>query len=178
MVEGILGEAFKAVWFILPAYVANSIAIDVSGIPFLKKYSTPVDFGLRWKGTRLLGDGKTWRGVICGVAGGITCGLLQMAYQNNTDLPGMTLTLAFLLGLGALVGDMTASFIKRRFSFERGASIPLVDQLDYIFGAFFFAGLAVPINVEYFVIVAVITVPAHLIANFVAYKIKLKDVPW
>ena len=48
----------QALWLILPAYVANASAVLVGG-------GTPVDFGKNWRdGKRILGDGKTWRGLL------------------------------------------------------------------------------------------------------------------
>ncbi len=171
---------FDAVWFILPAYVANSAAIDVSAIPFLKKYSTPIDFRHNIFGKRILGDGKTWRGLFGGVIAGTLIGLLQLSIQPylGESLPQMTVKLAFLLSFGALIGDMTASFVKRQTGFDRGASVPGLDQLDYIVGAFVFALLAVPFDLTRFLIVVVLTIPLHVLANYVAYKIKLKEVWW
>ena len=40
-----------------------------------------------------------------------------------------------MLSFGALLGDMTKSFFKRRLGYERGAKFPLVDQLDFVAGA-------------------------------------------
>jgi CDP-2,3-bis-(O-geranylgeranyl)-sn-glycerol synthase len=77
-----------------------------------------------------------------------------------------------------MVGDMAESFIKRQCGLARGASTPLLDQLDYIVGAFLFASLATPFLLKRFATVALITVPLHYTANFVAYKLKLKDVWW
>jgi len=168
------------IWFILPAYVANSVAIDVSGIPFLKKYNTPVDFGRKFRGKRVLGDGKTWRGFIAAVIAGTIVGFLQSNYATilGTAVPEMNATLGFLLGFGAMVGDMTASFFKRQAGLKRGAMVPVLDQVDYIVVAFLFAWTVVPADWGMLVLACVITIPFHVIANLVAYAIKLKKVPW
>ncbi|MFH0862183.1 MAG: CDP-2,3-bis-(O-geranylgeranyl)-sn-glycerol synthase [Candidatus Altiarchaeota archaeon] len=168
------------VWFILPAYVANSMAINVSGITFLKRFSTPIDFGRSWGGKRLLGDGKTWRGLIGGISFAVLCALLQ-SRLNPAGLYQMTPPLGFLLGFGALMGDMAESVLKRRMGFDRGAHLFLLDQLDYIFGAYILAWTVVPIasiGWEYLLLTCIITVPAHYLASFVAWKLKLKKNPW
>jgi CDP-2,3-bis-(O-geranylgeranyl)-sn-glycerol synthase len=93
----------------------------------------------------------------------------------------MTPLVGFLLGLGALVGDMAESFIKRRMGFDRGAHLFLMDQLDYIFGAFFFAWTVVPlqsIGLGHLILTCALTVPIHYIASVVAWKLKLKKNPW
>lgn len=172
------GILLKAVWFILPAYVANSVAIDVSVVPFLKRFNTPVDFGRSWWGKRILGDGKTWRGLIAGVISGTSVGFLQSIFRPDSILPIMSVKLAFLLSLGALLGDMGASFLKRRSGFERGEVIPFLDQLDYIVGAFFFAWIIIPVDFNMFIVVAIVTLPLHVISNIVAWALKIKKVPW
>ena len=167
-------------WFMMPAYIANSVAVDVSGIPFLKKYSTPMDFGRSLQGKRIFGDGKTWRGFLSGVVAGLLFGALQqgLMVKYSWNLPGMGITLAFLLSLGTMVGDLAASFIKRRMGFERGKSLPLLDQLDFVFGAFYLAWLVIPVNLSFFIASLTITIPLHYFGNFVAWLIKLKKFPW
>lgn len=182
----------EALWFILPAYMANSIANDVAHIRYFEKYSYPLDFGLKWRGVRIFGQNKTWRGLFFGVAAAVLTGLLQQNYgaqanafladslklDSTLNLPQMSMTLAFLIGFGAMSGDAVKSFFKRRMGIESGQPAPLLDQLDYIFGAFFFAWLVTPINLEYFALVIIITVPIHLMANLIAWLLKLKNVPW
>jgi CDP-2,3-bis-(O-geranylgeranyl)-sn-glycerol synthase len=187
-----LSTLIEALWFILPAYMANSIANDVAHIRYLEKYSYPLDFGLKWRGVRIFGQNKTWRGLFFGVLAAVSTGLLQQKFGIQTtvflsdwlkpastlSLPEMSTTLAFLIGFGAMTGDAVKSFFKRRMGIESGQPAPLLDQLDYIFGAFFFAWLITPIKLEYFALVIIITVPIHLTANLIAWLLKLKNVPW
>src|SRR2546422_10291580 len=57
-----MGLAF---WFLLPAYVANPMAVVFGG-------GVPMDFGRVLRdGRRVLGDGKTWRGVAGGAPAGV-----------------------------------------------------------------------------------------------------------
>ena len=67
-----LGLVLVTVWLMLPAYLGNTIASIVGG-------GSPIDNGRNWNdGRRILGDGKTWRGLIGGVLGGMLVGHLQM----------------------------------------------------------------------------------------------------
>lgn len=174
------GPLFDALWFIFPAYVANSAAVDVAGVHFLKKYSAPIDMGKSFRGRRVLGDGKTWRGFFAGVLCGTAAGFIQSSVEPliNYGLPHMSVGLALLLSFGAMFGDMGASFIKRQGGFARGASFPLMDQLDYIVGAFVFALPVASFSAGRFFVVALITLPFHFIANLVAYRVRLKEVWW
>ena len=69
---------FQRVIFVLflmgPAYLANTIAVLTGG-----KY--PIDQGkLHSDGNRILGDGKTWSGLIGGTIGGMASGVLLYFY--------------------------------------------------------------------------------------------------
>ncbi len=132
----------QAFWIIIPVYVANASAVIVGG-------GTPVDFGRTWKdGRRLLGDGKTWRGLFAGTFLGMTAGFglsvaasyIQMsdyAYLRVTTFEGfpMMIPLLFSLCFGALLGDIVESFFKRRIGIERGKDWIPFDQLDFLVGA-------------------------------------------
>src|SRR2546428_10204618 len=54
----------QALWFFLPAFVANPMAVVFGG-------GTPIDFGRTLRdGERLFGGGKTWRGPVGGTLSG------------------------------------------------------------------------------------------------------------
>ena len=72
----------QAFWLILPAYIANGSAVLVGG-------GTPIDFGKTWRdGKRILGDGKTWRGLfagaILGMIGGFGLSVVAI-YAKTSD---------------------------------------------------------------------------------------------
>ncbi|MBN2250660.1 MAG: CDP-2,3-bis-(O-geranylgeranyl)-sn-glycerol synthase [Candidatus Altiarchaeota archaeon] len=194
--ESTLAVIIGALWFILPAYAANSAPVDVSQIKSLKKYGKPIDGGLTWRGARILGDGKTWRGFFAGIIAGTLTGMLQSYLQPSLQesypyLPDMSLQLAFMLSLGALVGDMAASFVKRRSGLRSGEPAMLLDQLDFVFGALFFAWLwnvivqgriggvfEEMIGYRRFFIILIVTPVVHLVGNLIAWLWKLKKQPW
>ena len=194
--EPITSLIIEALWFIFPAYLANSAPVDVSQIRFLKKYGKPIDGGKTWRGKRILGDGKTWRGLYAGIIAGTLVGIIQTAIQPSleNDYPNllqMTVALAFMISLGALVGDMAESFFKRQIDLKPGAPLPLLDQLDFVFGAVFFAWLWVVFSTgqiagafenmlgwSRFLLILLITPLMHLITNFIAWAWKLKKDPW
>ncbi|MFZ2411150.1 MAG: CDP-2,3-bis-(O-geranylgeranyl)-sn-glycerol synthase [Candidatus Methanoperedens sp.] len=168
----------KAVWLMLPAYIANPTAVVFGG-------GTPVDFGKNWKdGRRILGDGKTYLGLIGGTACGIIVGIMQMNVPSQWSLGSFTLTTIITLSFGALLGDMVKSFFKRRSGFERGAKLPLVDQLDFVAGAWILTYLFDPLwfsdNFTFWIIITVLilTPLLHRLTNIIGYYLKLKKVPW
>ncbi len=164
-----------ALWFILPAYVANSSAAFSKG-------KTLIDGGKKFSDKEpIFGRGKTVEGFLFAVVAGTAVGLLQNMvhpFVSSYGLVEMNAALGFLLSVGAMFGDLCGSFIKRRMKIPRGSPAPLLDQLDFVFGAMFFSTLAVPLNAELFLILIIITPVIHLITNIIGYLWKIKKEPW
>jgi CDP-2,3-bis-(O-geranylgeranyl)-sn-glycerol synthase len=166
-VVSVINLSAYAIYFMLPAYLANVTALAFGG-------GKPLDFNQKFcDGRRILGNGVTWRGTIIGTLIGIIIGLIQGLITGNI-LQGILLGLA--LGGGALIGDACGSFIKRRLKLESGRPAPILDQLDFVVGALVFASFVVVIPVEMIVIILVISIFLHLGANIIAYLLGLKDV--
>ncbi len=166
-----IGELIlSTILFMLPAYLANMSPVLFSKL-FKKKY--PIDFGKSLGRERILGEGKTWNGIFIGVLIGSLTG-----YVISLFWPEMSLTLAVMLSLGALTGDVIKSFFKRRIGIKSGGIMPLADQLDFVLGAFAFAAILKIFNWRYFVIALIITPLLHLITNVIGYKLRLKKVWW
>jgi CDP-2,3-bis-(O-geranylgeranyl)-sn-glycerol synthase len=179
-----LAVLVAAFWAMLPAYVPNNAAVLAGGGP-------PIDGGRTLHGERLLGDGKTWQGTAAGVAAGAVLAVLQNAARPLLD-PVVPAALpapfppAVLVALpaGAMLGDIVASFLKRRIGRERGASLPGIDQLDFVVVALALTALVAPawftatFTLPVLAVVLVITPVLHVTTNVVAYKLSLKSEPW
>ena len=196
----ILEIIIQALWCILPAYVANASALLVGG-------GTPLDFGKNWKDNRrILGNGKTWRGLLSGAFIGMTAGFGLSAaakYINTTDFAWLGLNdflgfplmipLIFSLCFGALLGDISESFFKRRIGKERGEDWLIFDQLDFIIGALALSflmsillvvsGLAssnwffTSFSLWHILVLVTFTPFFHLFANFVHRKTARRATP-
>jgi len=173
----LLAQAF---WFIAPAYAANGFAPLVKG-------KMPIDGGKKWRGKEIFGKGKTIKGTAGGIVFGIIIGCIQIYAQqfipsaidgHFLGLTFMTLELVILLSVGALVGDMIGSFIKRRIGLRRGAPAPLLDQLDFLIVAFIFVSFVYSIDVFIIITLIILTPIIHLIANVIGYIAKVKKQPW
>ncbi len=157
--------SWELLLWIVPAYVANSTATLSKFFP--KRH--PVDFGYVCRdGRRLLGNGKTWEGLLMGTTLGTLAGWPFFWYFH---IPYN----AFLVAFGALLGDMVGSFAKRRIGLDRGAEAPVIDQLDFMFGAFALGG---PLPAEYSALFLLITPIIHRTANIIGYLIGVKNEPW
>ena len=172
-----------AFWAMLPAYVPNNVAVLAGG-------GAPIDGGRTWRGRRLLGDGKTWRGTAAGIAGGALLALALNAVRSSAGdavgvaLPAFPLAVAVALPAGAMAGDILASFLKRRTGRERGAAFPGLDQLDFVVLALLFSLAVAPgwttdtFTLPVLAVVVVVTPLLHLSTNVGAYALGLKDEPW
>ena len=172
-----------ALWAMLPAYVPNNAAVLAGG-------GRPIDGGRTWGGSRVLGDGKTWRGTAAGWIVGATLAVVLNMFRDpavdllGVDVPEFSMFVILALPLGAMLGDIGASFLKRRTGRERGAPFPGVDQLDFVVGALVLVAVA---DYSWFVevftlpvlaVVLVLTPVLHVVTNGIAYVLGLKDEPW
>ncbi len=210
---------FVVLLIMAPAYLANTIAVLTGG-----RY--PIDQGKFYSdGNRILGDGKTWSGLIGGTIGGMVVGYglyfvimrnfyhhllwklgLDSSSENLVDklvsiiakdptfgdqllwgMDNITATsIFFLLSFGALFGDMTASFYKRRQNLQRGDKFAILDMYDFIFMSLLLCFIFqrdwllswildgwVPLFT-----ILVLTPFLHRGVNIIGYKIGVKNEPW
>jgi len=182
----------QAFWLILPAYIANASALLLGG-------GLPIDFGKKWSdGNRLLGDGKTWRGLFVGTFIGMTAGFgfsVISKFALNIDFPikindftGFPLMIPILFSLcfGALIGDILESFFKRRIGKNRGENWIPFDQIDFILGVLFFSYIMssflhffnfteenwflVNFTLNHIIILLIFTPFIHFFANYIHRK--------
>ncbi len=165
-----LNLIFWTVVYILPAYVANSAPV------LFGKDGTPLDFHKTWiDHKRILGDGKTIQGSLGGIFSGIVTGVIIGYLMNNI---GLYATLGVALSVGCVLGDILKSFLKRRAGIETGAELVLIDSWDFLVGAVLLGYFILPITLEQFLILLVITPIIHRVANVFAHWIRIKRVPW
>jgi CDP-2,3-bis-(O-geranylgeranyl)-sn-glycerol synthase len=163
----------EALKFMFPAYCANAVPVIVGG-------GRQMDFGKNFvDGKPIFGKNKTFRGFFSGLVVGTGVGLAESAAFGPASFPTL---LGMLLSFGALLGDLAGAFLKRRIGLASGDLLPVVDQLDFMIGAIL---LSLPISLslssfswEFVLTALMITLPVHLLTNFGAYKLKLKNNPW
>lgn len=162
--------------FFLPAGIANMTPVIANKIPGLKSWNTALDFGGHWRGRRIFGQNKRWRGLLFGTALAAVSGLIIYPLLS---LPSevSTFWLGAALGAGALLGDALESFLKRQVGVAAGDSWFPWDQSDYIIGGLLASAMFVRLQpVEYFIIF-VVYFGLHLAVSYLAYLLKLKDKP-
>jgi CDP-2,3-bis-(O-geranylgeranyl)-sn-glycerol synthase len=156
-----LETVLAAVYLFLPAYFANASPVVLGG-------GEPLDGGRKWlDGKPFLGSHKTVKGTLLGIVVGTVVGVLQ-----GNILGGA------LQSVGAVAGDIVASFFKRRWNLSPGESKPLVDQLDFITFAVLLSYPVQRTPPDVMLVIFVLTVPIHYIMNYIAWFLRLKENPW
>ncbi len=165
----------KALYFFLPAYLANMAPVLFKWLPFLEK---PVH-------KNKFGHHKTWRGLITAtLIGGLVFYLQKLAYVSGftklaiIDYSGFTILLGFLLGFGAIFGDLVESYYKRKLGIKPGESWKVWDQTDFVIGGILFSFFVYIPPVSVIVLLLTISPLLHITVNHLSYWLRIRDSKW
>lgn len=175
-------------WFFLPAGIANAAPVFASRLPLLRNLSAPIDAGLTWRGKRLFGANKTWRGLLFGIfMAVIVVYIQQLLWQHNVItlfsdelmqyLVYSPVVLGFLFGFGALAGDFIESFAKRQAGIASGKSWFPFDQIDYVLGGSIAIAMVADLSLIYYGLILIVWFGMHLLFSYIGYLLKLKPQP-
>lgn len=172
-----LENAVFALLFFLPAGISNMTPVFSSKLPVLRDWKTPIDLGRSYRGQRVLGPNKTWRGLVSGVVMGTLAGyILSQTYFSDYNTVLFVLVSASM-SLGALVGDAVESFFKRQRQIPSGKPWFPFDQTDYIIGGLMFALPITFLPLWIVVWVFLLYFGLHLLSSYIGYRLGLKDLP-
>jgi len=141
--------------------------------PLIFGRGTPIDGGRNFAdGRPILGSHKTFRGLFAGIFAGTIFGIAEYPFGTQMPIAG------FLMGVGAVLGDLLGAFLKRRLGIKPGGPLLIIDQLDFIFGALVFSSLVFPLSWGSVLLIVFVTPPIHLGTNYGAYLLGLKKTYW
>ena len=168
----------EIIYYLLPAYFANMTPVFTRKI--LLRWSTPVDFNFKFLGKPLFGSHKTWKGLILGIIVAIIVALIQSRFKTGLEIYDYSspILFGFLMGFGALFGDLVKSFAKRRIGIKSGAKWIPFDQLDFVIGALI---LTWPLNILSSVQITyalLISFVLHILVNHSAFYLKIRNEKW
>jgi CDP-2,3-bis-(O-geranylgeranyl)-sn-glycerol synthase len=156
----------------------------------LKPLAKPIDGGKEFMGKPLLGDHKTWRGILTGsVIGFLIIFLQKWIFINNPSTQAFSLVnyydisiwnFALPLIVGVILGDLSFAFIKRRLNLKPGAKFMPFDQINYVLGAALFLFLFSDVNIGLlqWTTIMILTFVLHVGATQVGYKLGLSRSQW
>lgn len=173
----------SCLYFILPAYFANMAPVIVK--KHFLKLAKPLDSNIKIDNHTIFGKNKTYRGLIFGVLFAIIITYLQylltsVPFFHNISIVDYSnwLLIGFLLGFGAIFGDLIESFFKRRLNLEPGKPFIPFDQLDFIIGALIFIYPIVKISIIKLLIILLSSFILHITINHIAFYLKIRDEKW
>lgn len=182
MAEYLVSLMLQCFYFMLPAYFANMAPVMVKKINFLK---IPIDFGKGINNKPILGKNKTFRGLIFGVLFAIIIAYIQFLFYENNIFVDISLIdysnwllLGFLLGFGAILGDLIKSFFKRRLNYEPGKPFVPWDQTDFVIGALIFVFPLVKLSIDKIIVIIVLSFVLHIIVNHLAFYTGVRKEKW
>ena len=182
---------FACLWYLLPAALGNHNASCGNRLPLpevlkkpLEKLAVPIDSGKTLNGREIFGKNKTWRGFLVGAITGILVAGIQALlffnsdfFKNNTliDYEQVNFVLVgALMGLGALLGDLIESFIKRRLNKPSGRPWFPWDQIDWIIGAMVLSSVVYRPSAKVVVVTLVLFTIVHLCSDRVVCWMGIK----
>lgn len=190
MLNDVLTCIFFVLWVYFPAAIGNMTPILVAKSPWrpLRNWTTPIDFGKTFRGKRVFGGHKTWRGLITGmIASTLVLALQQYIFRRNPELREWiggfdfgqlpTLIAGPLFGLGALGGDAIKSFFKRQRGTPPGETWFPFDQIDLPVGALIATWPFIQPTLWQAVATVLVGLAVQLIATHIGYRLHLKDSP-
>ena len=170
-------------YFMLPAYFANMAPVLAKNM--FRKMALPIDFNMKLGKYAIFGENKTYRGLVAGVIAAIGVAYVQFFLYSENILSDFAivdysnwLLIGFLLGFGAMFGDMVKSFVKRRLGLKPGMPFVPFDQLDFVFGALIFVYPVARLSMEKMAIILFISLILHIIINHIAFYTGIRKERW
>ena len=160
----------ELLWLALPIIAAGLVHLAVMKLDLLPGLRRlPLDGGLSFRGRRLFGDNKTWRGAVVTIAT-TTLAAWGLAHLSGCcwPLPVLVpfaeehpLVWGLLLGTGYIVGELPNSFAKR--------------QLDSLFGMLLFVAPVWQPSLGLLALIVAIMLVAHPVSAWIMVLFGLKD---
>ena len=166
----------------MPVYFANMAPVLFRKINFL---NYPVDFNKTFRDKPILGKNKTYKGLFFGILFALVIAYLQFYLYRYNFFNALSfydysswLLIGFLLGSGALFGDLVKSFIKRRRNIEPGQRYIPLDQLDYSVGALLLFCFYDVLSLDKMLIIIIMGFFLHIIVNHTAFYLRIRGEKW
>jgi len=171
---------------VLGSFIAHAPVLKLDAFQRLKR---PLDGGATFRGRRIFGDNKTWRGVLTMFAGVLVATLVLCHFDGYwLHLPSPirdagAWTFGSLLALGVVTAELPNSFLKRQLDILPGAqrrsllgvAVSIVDQGDFVLGIWLFlTPIWVMPPTQALVAFAAVAI-AHMAINVIGYALGIRS---
>ena len=174
-----LDSILQSFYLLLPAAFGNMAPVLFKWIPFL---NIPVDLNNTFRGKPIFGKNKTYRGFLFGTLTAIFIVYLQQIFYTQTQALTVVdysqiniLLLGFLMGFGALLGDLIESFFKRQVGIGSGKPWFPFDQIDWVLGSLLISSLYISHSREIIIVSIILFGLLHPLVNLVGYYLGIKS---
>jgi hypothetical protein len=178
-------------WVFLPVLGAPLAHAPVLRFNLLPRLARPIDGGWTFRGRRILGDNKTWRGAAVMFTGVLSSTVALDRFRWYRDrLPAEIRDVSpavtgSLLGASVVLGELPNSFLKRQLDIApgehrgslAGIAISLFDQADFVVATWFLLRPAFKLSVRDAVDAAAVVTAVHLPLNALGYVIGARTSP-
>src|SRR5215475_9124146 len=185
-------EFYAIAYLFLPLLVGlalHGFCIKYDILAFLCR---PIDRGWSYRGKRIFGENKTYRGVAAVSLGtAIGFGLQALLLHRIASIRSIELfdyaffksvALGVGVGVAAMLSELPNSFIKRRFEIAPGGAAKgwkglvfyVYDQIDFLVGAWIVLAIVVPFTVERALLSAGFLLVAHQLMSIVGYALGMR----
>lgn len=153
---------------VLLLVIANGTPIIVRNV-LRHRYSQPIDGNIRLAdGQPLFGPKKTIRGVLASVVVTAVCaGILGLGWHTG-----------FIVGLVSMLGDLFASFVKRRLRKEPSSMALGLDQIPESLFPMLACKKLLSLTVLDIMIVVVLFFAVELLLSRILHKLHIRDRPY
>jgi CDP-2,3-bis-(O-geranylgeranyl)-sn-glycerol synthase len=159
-----LNYIFYLILLLLPAGIANMTPVFLQKLP----YARPIDNGKTYKGRRITGDNKTWRGLCGGIIVGTLAAFIEGIFFEFSVTP---LLWGVTISTGALIGDIVESMVKRRLNKKPGTAWHPFDEIDWLLGALVFGSVWYTFDFISWLLVLCIGALLHTLTNYMRKKL-------
>jgi hypothetical protein len=189
-------EPTRVALFLLATFVlAGCAQVSWLASRWSRRFAAPLDGGATFRGRRLFGANKTWRGLVVMVpaTAGSFALVAHLAGQGRPESIGLWplsiwqyALLGGWVGLGFMLGELPNSFIKRQLDIAPGASAPGVtraagqfvgDRADSGIGMLCALSLVVPTPWQTWALVLLAGSAIHWSFSLVLFVLRVKPRP-
>ncbi len=148
-------------YLILPGLLGNLGAWTFGKI---NSFNYPIDFNIKFKGKRLFGKNKTFKGVLASIA---IASIVNFSLNSNAGLGAM-------MGFSVAFGDTLKSFFKRRLNIKEGKDWLPYDLFDLPIGYSLFIFPILKIKLLDIIICTTFAILITLLAQLVGKSLNIK----
>ncbi|MGH7455185.1 MAG: CDP-archaeol synthase [bacterium] len=186
-------EMLRVSYILFPLLVGLTFHGFCMKFKWLTFLARPIDGGRAFRGRRLFGSNKTYRGVIAvGLGTALGFGIQTIVLHQITSIHHLELIdfprlnwfpLGFAMGTAAMLSELPNSFIKRQLGIAPGmvanglvgVLFYIIDQVDMLLGVWLVLSFAVEVTLTRILWSIVFLFLAHQIITLAGYAFGMRD---